>query len=184
MVRPVKYEFLSNEWFAQVDELIAKAGDLQIPSEMKAVEVNITVKSPAGDKQIFLKDGLFSPGHQPSATTKLTLDEALARKIFIDADAAAGVQAFMTGEMQVEGARNFTQPRWVSLLSRALNFQIEHHLFPRLPPNRLREIAPRVRAICEQHGVKYRSSGWGSTLRDVLGKLRRFSSPKAAPVMG
>jgi hypothetical protein len=70
---------------------------------MTAVEVNITVKSPAGDKQIYLKDGLFSAGHQPTATTKLTLDEALARKIFIDADAAAGVQAFMTGEMQVEG---------------------------------------------------------------------------------
>ena len=103
MVHPVKYEFLSVEWFAKVDELIAKAGDLKIPSEMKAVEVNITVKSPTGDKQIFLKDGLFSPGHQASATTKLTLDEALARKIFIDADAAAGVQAFMTGEMQVEG---------------------------------------------------------------------------------
>ena len=103
MVQPVKYEFLSNEWFAKVDELIAKAGDLKIPAEMKAVEVNITVKSASGDKQIFLKDGLFSPGHQPSATTKLTLTEELARKIFIEADAAAGVQAFLAGEMQVEG---------------------------------------------------------------------------------
>jgi hypothetical protein len=103
MVRPVKYEFLSNEWFAKVDELIAKAGDLKIPSEMKAVEVNITVKSTAGDKQIFLKDGLFSPGHQATATTTLTLSEELARKIFIEADAAAGVQAFLAGEMQVEG---------------------------------------------------------------------------------
>lgn len=103
MVRPVKYEFLSNEWFAKVDELIAQAGDLKIPAEMKAVEVNITVKSASGDKQIYLKDGLFSPGHQASATTKLTLTEELARKIFIEADAAAGVEAFMTGAMQVEG---------------------------------------------------------------------------------
>ena len=103
MVPPVKHEFLSNEWFAKVDELIAKAGDLNIPAEMKAVEVNITVTSPDGEKQIYLKDGLFSPGHQATATTKLTLSEALARKIFIDADAAAGVQAFLSGEMQVEG---------------------------------------------------------------------------------
>ena len=103
MVRVVKYEFLSNEWFAKVDELIAQAGDLKIPAEMKAVEVNITVKSTRGDKQINLKDGLFSPGHRDTATTKLTLTEELARKIFIEADAAAGVQAFMTGEMQVEG---------------------------------------------------------------------------------
>jgi hypothetical protein len=103
MVQPVKYEFLSNEWFAKVDELIAKAGDLKIPMEMKAVEVNITVKSASGDKQIYLKDGLFSSGHRPTATTKLTLTEELARKIFIFADAAAGVQAFLAGEMQVEG---------------------------------------------------------------------------------
>ncbi|MBA3819361.1 MAG: SCP-2 sterol transfer family protein [Deltaproteobacteria bacterium] len=97
------YAFLSPEWFAKVDELIAQAGDLQIPSEMKAVEVNITVKSPAGDQQVFLKDGLFSRGHQPTATTTLTLSEPLARQIFIEADAAAGVQAFLTGEIQVDG---------------------------------------------------------------------------------
>jgi len=99
----VKYEFLSKEWFAKVDELIAQAGDLKIPAEMKAVEVNIVVKSAAGDKQIYLKDGLFSAGHQSSATTTLTLSEDLARKIFIEADSAAGVQAFLAGEMQVEG---------------------------------------------------------------------------------
>jgi hypothetical protein len=99
----VKLEFLSTEWFAKVDELIAQAGDLKIPAEMKAAEVNITVKAAGGDKQIYLKDGLFSQGHRPTATTSLTLDEALARKIFIEADATAGVQAFLSGEMQVEG---------------------------------------------------------------------------------
>lgn len=103
MVQPVKHEFLSNEWFAKVDELVASAGDLKIPEAMKAVEVNITVKSATGDKQIHLKEGLFGPGHQAAATTKLTLTEDLARKIFIEADAAAGVQAFLAGEMQVEG---------------------------------------------------------------------------------
>lgn len=103
MVPGVKYEFLSTEWFAKVDELIAAAGDLKIPPEMKAACINITVKSARGDKQIFLKDGLFAAGHEPAAPTRLTLDEALARKIFVEADAAAGVQAFLAGEMQVEG---------------------------------------------------------------------------------
>jgi hypothetical protein len=98
----VPYEFLSKEWFAKVDELIAQAGDLKIPPEMKAVAVDITVKSTGGDKPIHLEDGLFGPGHI-GADTKLTLSEELARKIFIEADAAAGVQAFLSGEMQVEG---------------------------------------------------------------------------------
>lgn len=99
----MKYDFLSPEWFAKVDELIAGAGDLQIPPAMKAAAMNITVKSARGDKQLHLKDGLFAQGHQPGATTTLTLAEELARKIFVDADAAAGVQAFLTGEIEVEG---------------------------------------------------------------------------------
>jgi linoleoyl-CoA desaturase len=58
----------------------------------------------------------------------------------------------------------------------ALDLQIEHHLFPRMPPNRLREIAPRVRAICEAHGVRYRSAGFVSTLRSVFTELRQLGS--------
>ena len=97
------HTFLSSEWFAKVDELIAQAGDLNIPAEMKAVEVNITVTSAAGDKQVFLEDGLFSQGHRAGAPTSLTLSEDLARKIFVDGDNAAGVQAFLSGEMKAEG---------------------------------------------------------------------------------
>ena len=99
----MRYAFLSPEWFTKVDELIAKAGDLQIPEAMKVVEVNVTVTSAAGETPLFMKDGLFTPGHRAGAPTSLTLTEELARKIFIEADMAAGVQAFLTGEMKVEG---------------------------------------------------------------------------------
>lgn len=82
--------------------------------------------------------------------------------------------------MQVEAARDVELPKALSILCGALDLQIEHHLFPRLPPNRLREIAPRVRAICESHGVTYRSDTWPRTLRSVLGELRRLASPTEA----
>ena len=97
------YEFLSDPWFDKVDELIAAAGDLKIPPEMKAVEVNITVTSQARYVDLNLKDGLFYRGHRASAPTKLTLPESLARKIFLEGDTAAGVQAFLAGEMQADG---------------------------------------------------------------------------------
>jgi hypothetical protein len=70
---------------------------------MKAVEVNVTITSPTGSTELFMKDGLFTRGHQASAPTKLTIASDLARKIFVDGDAAAGVQAFLEGKMQVEG---------------------------------------------------------------------------------
>lgn len=99
----MRYPFLSAEWFAKVDELISAAGDLRIPEAMKAVEVNVTVTRPSGNAEVFLKDGLFARGHRPGVATSLTLSEELARKIFLEADAAAGVMAFMAGEMKVEG---------------------------------------------------------------------------------
>ena len=36
-----------------------------------------------------------------------------------------------------------------------LDTHIEHHMFPDLPPNRQREIAPAVRAIAARHGLPY-----------------------------
>ncbi len=96
------HEFLSDAWFDKVDELIAAAGDLQIPPAMKAVEVNVTVTAPGGETQLFMKDGLFTRGHR-EAGTALTLSSELARKIFVEGDTAAGVQAFLAGEMQVTG---------------------------------------------------------------------------------
>ena len=95
-------QFLSPAWFTKVDELIQEAGDLQIPPEMKAVEVNVTVTGATGETQIFMKDGMFSQGHQAAPTT-IKLSEELARKIFVEGDTAAGVQAFLLGEMTVEG---------------------------------------------------------------------------------
>jgi linoleoyl-CoA desaturase len=83
--------------------------------------------------------------------------------------------------MQAQAARDVEVPHWVSVLCGGLDLQIEHHLFPRLPPNRLREIAPRVREICAKHGVTYRSDSWPTTLRSVVKELARLRS-KSAPV--
>ncbi len=81
--------------------------------------------------------------------------------------------------MQVDATNNFEVPRIVSVFCGALDLQIEHHLFPTLPPNRLREVAPEVRAACEAHGVEYRSDTWGRTLYQALAQIARLSRPLA-----
>jgi linoleoyl-CoA desaturase len=78
---------------------------------------------------------------------------------------------------QIEGAHNFKIPKALSLLCGALDYQIEHHLFPKLPPNRLREIASRVRKICERYGVRYQKASWGKTLQQALTKITKMSLP-------
>lgn len=84
--------------------------------------------------------------------------------------------------MQVESSRDFEVGGLLATLCGGLERQIEHHLFPRLPPNRLREVAPRVRAICEAHGVRYRSASWPSVLRDVFRRLSELSTSDTVEV--
>ncbi len=77
--------------------------------------------------------------------------------------------------MQIEATNNFEVSRPISILCGGLDRQIEHHLFPSLPPERLREIAPEVRAICEKHGVAYRTDTWGRTLKNALAHVAALS---------
>ncbi|WIG97753.1 fatty acid desaturase [Myxococcus sp. SDU36] len=43
----------------------------------------------------------------------------------------------------------------VDFLHGWLNYQIEHHLWPSLPMTRYRQTQPRVKALCEKHGIPY-----------------------------
>ena len=83
--------------------------------------------------------------------------------------------------MQVEASNDFDVPHGLSLLCGALDLQIEHHLFPTLPTNRLREVAPEVRAAAAAHGVDYRSESWPRTLGKALLQVARLSLEQPQP---
>ena len=90
----------------------------------------------------------------------------------------AGTHARDRGEwyaMQIEASNDFEVSLPLSILCGGLDRQIEHHLFPTLPPQRLREIAPEVRAICARHGVAYKTDTWGNTLGKVFRHIQRLS---------
>jgi len=78
---------------------------------------------------------------------------------------------------QVEAAHNYVVPAPISILCGALDTQIEHHLFPKLPPNRLREIQPKVQEICERYGVRYQRDSWGKNLEKTFRRLLKLSLP-------
>lgn len=57
---------------------------------------------------------------------------------------------------QVIGSVNYTGGNDLAdFLQGYLNYQIEHHLWPDLPMLKYRQAAPRLKAICERHGVPY-----------------------------
>ncbi|NLG46630.1 fatty acid desaturase [Gordonia sp. (in: high G+C Gram-positive bacteria)] len=56
---------------------------------------------------------------------------------------------------QMLGSANFRSGPVLGFMSGNLSYQIEHHIFPDLPSNRLPEIAVRVQALCAKYDIPY-----------------------------
>ena len=78
---------------------------------------------------------------------------------------------------QVLTSRNVRANPLIDFWYGALNYQIEHHLFPTMPRNRLREAQQVVRAYCEQHSIAYHETGMLQSYREILGYLHAVSAP-------
>lgn len=78
---------------------------------------------------------------------------------------------------QIESSNNFCPHSAIwHVLSNGLNLQIEHHLFPGLNHCHLHLIQPTVQAVCEEHGVCYKSyDSWADLMRATLQWLDRLS---------
>jgi hypothetical protein len=97
------HEFLSDEWFAEVDKIRADNPVPPATGPGADIKLNITVTgAPGGDKDIHMDAGEFGEGHV-EAPTKMTVPYEVAKKVFIDQDQQAGMQAFMQGQIKVEG---------------------------------------------------------------------------------
>jgi fatty acid desaturase len=104
-------------------------------------------------------------GHIPDGAETFTEEECLGEM------RGGWYRRQLLGSCNLEGGRLF------HLLSGNLSFQIEHHLFPDLPSNRYREMAPKVRAVCERHGLPYNSGRLGRQYRSVYRQILRLAFP-------
>ncbi len=96
--------FLSAGWFDEVKKITEAAGDLELPDTVKDIKINLEVRdAPDGTIEAHIAGGSFGKGALPDASTKLKLGYELAGKLFIEQDQSAGMQAFMSGQIQVEG---------------------------------------------------------------------------------
>ena len=80
--------------------------------------------------------------------------------------------------MQVLTSRNIRGHWWTDLLFGSLNYQVEHHLFPRMPRNRLRRSSVIVKAFCAEVGIPYHET----SLVGSYGELLRFLHGVGAPL--
>jgi fatty acid desaturase len=99
-------------------------------------------------------------GHFPDQTYMFTEDEV--------ADESRGAWYVR----QLIGAANIDGSDFFHFMSGNLSFQVEHHLYPDLPSSRYKEIAPRVKKVCEKYGLPYNTGPfrrqWGTVQRTII----------------
>ncbi len=96
------HEFLSDEWMDAVEALNDEAPEP--PAATKDVVINLVVTdSPFGDRESHMAAGKFQRGLSDGAGTTMTMTYDVAKKLFVDQDQAASMQAFMSGQIKVTG---------------------------------------------------------------------------------
>jgi fatty acid desaturase len=82
-------------------------------------------------------------GHFPDQAYTFTEEEAA------DESQGAWYLRQLLGAANIDGSDTF------HLMSGNLSYQVEHHLFPDMPSSRYKQIAPKVKEICERYGLPY-----------------------------
>jgi fatty acid desaturase len=84
---------------------------------------------------------------------------------------------------QILGSTNFeTGGEIRDFLHGYLNYQIEHHLWPDLPPAAYQRAAPRVKALCEEYGVPYlQESVWVRARKAIDVMVGKASMRRSRP---
>jgi linoleoyl-CoA desaturase len=78
---------------------------------------------------------------------------------------------------QLIGAANIDGGDFFHFMSGNLSFQVEHHLYPDMPSSRYKEIAPRVRAICERYDLPYNTGPFRKQFGSVQRTIARLAFP-------
>jgi fatty acid desaturase len=88
---------------------------------------------------------------------------------------------------QVLTSRDIKKQPGIDYCLGGLACQIEHHLFPTMPANKLRQVQKIVKSYCRSHGVPYHETSLFQSYREVYQNLREISllvsgKPDASPL--
>ena len=85
---------------------------------------------------------------------------------------------------QVLTARDVLPNPVIDFAYGGLNYQIEHHLFPNMPRNRLKDAREVVRTFCLERGIPYHETGFWQSQREILGYMHEVSAPLRSKRVG
>ena len=103
------YQFLSDEWMSAAREIRQKYADVaaKVATPIRMNQVITDVPFGDGTVRAFVDttsgDVVMDLGELDAADLTVTTDWETARKVFVDQDQAASMQAFMAGKIKVQG---------------------------------------------------------------------------------
>lgn len=103
------HQFLSDEWMSAAKEIRAKYADqaTKVTTSIRMNQVITDVPFGSGTVEAFVDtssgDVVMDLGSLETPDLTVTTDWETARKIFVEQDQAAGMQAFMSGKIKVQG---------------------------------------------------------------------------------
>ena len=104
-----KYPFLSPEWMEEAkkirEEYRGQGGGSAPPIKMNQVITDVPFGEGTIEAHMDTSSGEaeMDLGHIPDAEVKITVPYSVAKAIFVDNNPQAGMQAFMAGQIKVEG---------------------------------------------------------------------------------
>ena len=78
---------------------------------------------------------------------------------------------------QMLGSANFNAGPAMAFMSGNLCYQIEHHLYPDLPSNRLADISVRVRELCDKYDLPYTTGSLWVQYLKTLRTINKLALP-------
>ena len=97
------HRFMSEGWINEINTIRESLGDVEVPENAKAISLNFTVTFDEGEEKASVSGGELKSGHAEDGKTTLILPAEVAKKLFIEQDQSAAMQAFMSGQIKVEG---------------------------------------------------------------------------------
>jgi hypothetical protein len=99
----MSHPFLSNAWFDAATKIFQEIKP-PVPAVIQDLVINLRVKGgPDGDVEARMAEGQLLKGFGAGAPTTLTIPYDVARKMMVENDQNAAMQAFMGGQIQIEG---------------------------------------------------------------------------------
>lgn len=77
--------------------------------------------------------------------------------------------------IQLRASMDIDCPKWMDWFHGGLQFQVVHHVWPRLPRYHLRGARNLLRAFCLQHGLEYHHATFFQANKIVIARLREIS---------